>query len=108
MNNDLISRDAAVQLLRDKASGYAESMFTASGECNVARVVATECAADIMNLPAVDAEPVKHGKWEFDNHACGYYMSGCVCSLCGYGVMISSANYCPNCGAKMDLEAQNE
>lgn len=57
----------------------------------------------IEAAPAVDAEHVKHGKWEFDNHACGYYMSGCVCSLCGYGVMIS-ANYCPKCGAKMDLE----
>ena len=42
MANDLISRKAAVKLLREKARGYFVSMFATSGECHVARVVATE------------------------------------------------------------------
>lgn len=70
---DLISREAAVQLLRDKASGYKVSMFLTSGECHVARVVATECAADIKNLPAVDAVEVvrcKDCKYRGDAYEC--------------------------------------
>ena len=59
----------------------------------------------------VDAEPVRHGKWEITKD--DYY---CVakCSLCheewSFEVYddIESLNYkyCPNCGAKMDLEEQ--
>lgn len=108
-NGDLISREAAVQLLREKASGYKVSMFLTSGECNVARVVATECAADIKNLPAVDAEPVRNGRW--------YKPTGMMppehhgrhrCSVCGEMAFYERpgreglSDYCPNCGAKMD------
>lgn len=52
MTNDLISREAAVELLRDKAQHYTVSMFATSGECHVARVVATEAAGEIANMPA--------------------------------------------------------
>lgn len=57
----------------------------------------------------VEVEPVRHGKWEITKD--DYY---CVakCSLCheewSFEVYddIESLNYryCPNCGAKMDLE----
>lgn len=52
MNGDLISREVAVELLRDKAQHYTVSMFATSGECHVARVVATEAAGEIANMPA--------------------------------------------------------
>ena len=52
MNGDLISREVAVELLRDKAQYYTVSMFATSGECHVARVVATEAAGEIANMPA--------------------------------------------------------
>jgi hypothetical protein len=55
--SDLIRREDAVEMLREKAKGYTVSMFLTSGECHVAKVVATECAAEVKNLPAVDAEP---------------------------------------------------
>lgn len=51
--------------------------------------------------PTID--PVKHGKWERHN---GWDR----CSVCGAGVRILTVygmklnNYCPNCGARMDLE----
>ena len=60
MNNDLISRSAAVEMLCEKAKGNFVSMFATSGECHVARVVTKECAAEINDMPAVDAEPVRH------------------------------------------------
>lgn len=59
----------------------------------------------IENAPAIDAEPVRHGRWEKANFS-GFL----VCSCCN-DVFINSDwlhdgkwSYCPNCGAKMDLE----
>lgn len=51
---NLIDRDDAVQMLREKAKGYFVSMFGTSGECHIARVVTTECAAEINNMPTVE------------------------------------------------------
>lgn len=53
--------------------------------------------------PAIDAVPVKHGKWiRMDND--GEAIS--ECSVCKFPVSTfwNESNYCPNCGAKMDLE----
>ena len=75
----------------------------------------------------IEAEPVKHGRWIEDR----YYEKPCVCSYCGAEAHYISTfketydydreenlqstgfeeiceyiktDYCPNCGAKMDLE----
>ena len=55
----------------------------------------------ISDIPTADVAPVMHGKWILDakNH--------CHCSRCLYGRNIETQigwNYCPNCGAKCDLE----
>ena len=53
----------------------------------------------LWKLPTVDAVPVVHGKW--------IHLSGCdVCSVCNYktGKHEVGRNFCPDCGAKMDLE----
>lgn len=56
-------------------------------------------ADGIEAIPAADVEPVVHGRKIEDGDIGVFYL----CSLCGeclpYG-----ANYCPNCGAKMELE----
>lgn len=44
----------------------------------------------IIRAPAVDADPVRHGRWEHGMH----------CPYCGQ-VDLAKPNYCPNCGAKM-------
>lgn len=49
----------------------------------------------IDNAPTVDAVPVVHGHKVDDG---GFYAR---CSQCD-GVLPLCANYCPNCGAKMD------
>lgn len=60
----------------------------------------------VDDAPTVDAAPVKHGKWEDYGH----------CSCCGWGwsdlvydrtEQMSRMNYCPTCGACMDLEEQD-
>ena len=102
MANDLISREAAVEMLREKAKGYFVSMFATSSECHVARVVATECAAEIKDMPAVDAEIVKHGEMIVQDETYTRF----ICSNCRTNNQDGIGNYCPYCGAKMDEEVQ--
>lgn len=44
--------------------------------------------------PTID--PVKHGRWVMQGTAYG-------CSLCGESVIHPFHNYCPNCGAEMEV-----
>ena len=57
----------------------------------------------IAHVPAVDAAPVVHGRWVSTD--------GIVwcnqCSLCGSRARIMH-NYCPSCGARMDLPEREE
>lgn len=58
----------------------------------------SEFGEALRELPTVDAEPIRHGKWV--NYGC--------CSFCGkpdpYYCFITEykSYYCPHCGAKMD------
>lgn len=61
-----------------------------------------ECADCVEEAPTVD--PVKHGRWDL--------IDGCEpvrygCSAC-HRMVWHHENYCPNCGAKMDEEADHD
>ena len=62
-------------------------------------------AKQIADAPTINTAPVRHGRWiekqEKDTFA-GYLYSY-ECSECGR-VKQRKEPYCPNCGAKMDLE----
>lgn len=58
----------------------------------------------IANTPTIEAEPVRHGRWESDEADVLFHCSACE-------TQISTSwdydcdemwNYCPHCGAKMD------
>ena len=53
--------------------------------------------AEVINVLLMDTEEVRHGQW---------IVTGFMevkCSLCGaIQHELADANYCPNCGAKMD------
>lgn len=54
----------------------------------------------VERQPTVDAEPVRHGRWEYGitlNHE-WRKCSECLVSQDIFGCF----TYCPNCGAKMD------
>ena len=66
----------------------------------------------ICESPIIDAEPVRHGRWEtkeyttedsFDDWIVIHHEE--VCSECGKG-QGERSKFCPNCGAKMDGEAE--
>lgn len=108
MNNDLISREAAID--------HVKSVFC-KGCNNYDGIRCRSCEVeDVLDVfegvPPVDAEPVRHGRW-IENGP------DWVCSYCAtefkdeiefikldYDYYMT--HYCPHCGAKMDLEAQNE
>ena len=59
----------------------------------------------IHRQPTVDAEIVKHGKWISGTDTSPCMPETDVCSECGYRTVYGyNYKYCPNCGAKMDLE----
>ena len=74
---------------------------------------ARECAlremlSELNRKPTADVQEVRHGKWirTVPTTPASYRR---VCSLCGQiAIMIREEyKYCPNCGAKMDLEDKN-
>ena len=93
--SDYISRDAAKKIL---------SMMLTDN--------AAECACNLIDsvLPA-DVEPVRHGRWvRIDddwNSLTTYQCTACDEEFCfeiDEDLPLLNYNYCPNCGAKMDLE----
>ena len=54
--------------------------------------------AAILKIPVADVAPVRHGKWLHRKNGVAY------CSECEVDTVEGETNYCPNCGATMDLE----
>ena len=68
----------------------------------------------IDNVPTVDAEPVRHGRWIYKekvyNNAPYDSTARYECSECGYSdehAIDVKVPYCWHCGAKMDEEKEN-
>lgn len=61
----------------------------------------TDVPAFLVGLPAAEAERVRYGHWE-DAHGDGYFVK---CSECGKAFIDDHDpwQYCPNCGAKMEV-----
>lgn len=91
MKDDLISRSALLEELND--TKYAWQDYDA-------------VEGALRNIPTIEAEPVRHGRWidGSENFTCGNHNA--ECSVCHCNISWSGCdedfNYCPNCGAKMD------
>ena len=63
----------------------------------------------ISNFPAADVAPVVHGCWiEYTKviipEPYNKWEQAWKCSECGFDDGFVAYNFCPNCGARMDLE----
>ncbi len=92
---DLISRKALLEEL-DKwinpCVNYDKSEFLSG--------IAT-AISEVETAPTVDAAPVVHGRWIFNQEQWTWDCTNCK-GWVGSGVRIRGYEYCPNCGAKMD------
>ena len=71
-------------------------------------------ARALKKIPAADVAPVAHGRWIWNEEEFEYECSACHCRF-GYNHMFELfdhgfqyANWCPNCGSKMDGGADND
>ena len=59
-----------------------------------------------MAIETLKAEPIKHGRWIMKQHLL-FHQQLPYCSECGKtGIFVY--DYCPHCGAKMDLDEVKE
>lgn len=108
--SDYISRKAAVDALKNAYSSCPEQRE---------RLAVEACIVAINSLTAADVEPVRHGRWEcvYDDSTgetditCSHCkntrtVNGCFVSTNGKSCYFED-DYCPSCGAKMDLEEKD-
>lgn len=96
MNDDIISRQAAIDALGEEPLVWNEDDAGEVAERNQWK----QDVAVIKALPSAK----RHGKWVLkygDGHI-EMSITGGECSLCGF--VGPATRYCPNCGAKMDLK----
>lgn len=102
---DYIDRESAIKLLTSVALEVSDSK----------RRAVAKCINEIEMMPAADVELVRRGRWEaVDSSYCRRTLSSVEtvfcrtyrCSSCGRRTAVKG-NYCPNCGARMDVEGEN-
>ena len=103
---EYIKREAAINVI----AAIMPSMSTPDGrgehDCFVltAQEMCVDAIRAISNVPAADVAPVVHGRWILYYAGHGHYW---LCSVCHTNPCIyvtKNTRFCPNCGAKMDLE----
>lgn len=67
-----------------------------------------DALCSIEHIPAADVTPVVHGEWLLRHEGHGHYWecSSCHKNPCIY--VTKDTRYCPNCGAKMDKENEDD
>ena len=113
--SEYISREAALESFGDAPmwTGYYEPypFEVHMALTSIAKVI----RETITQVPAADVEPVRRGRWisweKADN--CVPSPDRHECSVCHDAAWVLANGlellsfYCPNCGAKMDLEDEN-
>ena len=113
----LIDADALTEVIEDISwyNLYTGCMVNAAKDEVGAWCKAVDIIAVLNNAPTIEAEPIKHGRWD-DDHKCTNCGSKALveekpdpyhpCHLLTLFYVDSA--YCPNCGAKMGLEEGKE
>lgn len=114
--SDYISREAAIAFIREQSEEMQKVFENQGGESGFYADAYNDLAEDFHRIPAADVEPVRNGRWEecdwvdVDEHGFGTrraFKAGLRCSQCACVFkkeLLWKRNWCPSCGAKMDLE----
>jgi len=73
-------------------------------DCVISTMFARRFKKLIDEQPTIEAEPVKHGKWELKHIGVGHYWECSVCHTNPCIYVTKDTKFCPNCGARMDGE----
>ena len=97
MDNDLISRQAAIDFIKDHSYPVRYD-----GNSIEQGMTVTGIEQALNEMPSIQPKQ-KTGRWEHDG---GHFANRWICSQCGYKFYFekSEAKYCPNCGAKMESD----
>ena len=118
--SDYISREAASAYICEQSEEMSKAFEELGGESGIYADAYNDLAEEFHRIPAADVEPVRHGRWEecdwvdVDDHGFGTrrtFKAGLWCSQCACVFkkkLLWKRNYCPSCGAKMDLEDEND
>jgi hypothetical protein len=121
LGGDLISREALIEraeLIHWYSTNDKGVLSSGAANEESAYVRYTDVAAVIEGALAVEAEPVVHARWRWGRNSMNQYGAWCTECECGWedkgdsfdrvqGLVIAH-KYCPNCGAHMDEEVNNE
>ena len=83
------------------------TQYVAMGLASIKTIIDIAPTLDVA--PAVEAEPVRHGRWEKGGYACGE--TEWKCSVCGeteWRTSCSRMKFCMFCGAKMDAGQEDD
>lgn len=102
-----IDADALKETISKYEFTAPNEMYKHGGEC----VLNFYMPKIIDDAPTIEAEPVRHGKWECVNDDENVYMTSC----CGGELLLESGTplkhemiFCPYCGARMDGGKNND
>lgn len=104
--SEYIDRDKAIDLFYS-----VDPENDGSDECTIVlesqNYTSSEIEYLLSCLPAADVAPVVHGRWKYTSSSCSMFTGVYKCSCCGVEDENGECyNFCPNCGAKMDLEEE--
>ena len=110
---EYIEREAAIAALDEFRLNETVSKYATVMQCKAARDAISRATKALESLPAADVEPLKRGRWlTWEEMFPGETSKrknnlGVFCDQCRNHAD-NMSDYCPNCGAKMDLEGPNE
>lgn len=100
-----IDKDNLLQLFRDSYCGCKAEIAKGRNELDTAFTGYNSCMSLADNMPTADVQEVKHAKnlqncfkWTFECSLCHWCDEDTYCNDA------SEFKFCPNCGAKIDLE----
>lgn len=95
MMNDLISRQAAIEYLMTNMNWYDEDGYESDDDYK------RKCITDLINgVPSAQPER-KTGRWIHDGSK---WANRWICDRCKYKLFGVKTKFCPDCGAKMEVE----
>lgn len=99
--SDYISREAALEAFENADADVMEDYGDGTSDWGFGRENIRET---LNSVPAADVAEVRHGEWLLKHIGHGHYWecSECHTNPCIY--VTENTKFCPNCGAKMDLE----